>query len=193
MGGADLPLSRAWRKYGPPKLKILAVVEKEEAPAAEQRAVRVFGTMVSKGYNATPGGESPPTTVPRIAKKVSKALRGRKKSEEHRANIAIGKSKQMLEYFADPENRRAQSERIQAFCKQNPEFGSYLSRCGAAAKRGKPTSDATKTKMAEAHCLNWQRLTPEQRSLRAAKIWATRRERGTDCWSHKEGVLQHAA
>lgn len=59
-------LCTAWRKYGPPKQTILAIVEDAQALITEQRAVATFKTMSPKGYNMTPGGDFNPMNVPEI-------------------------------------------------------------------------------------------------------------------------------
>lgn len=149
--GSDLLLSRAWRKYGRPKLTVLAVVEDHLRGETESKAVAVFKTFAPLGYNMTPGGEVAPTTVPEIAAKVSKAMTGKKKSLEHRANIAKGKSKQMLNYFKDPRARALQSVKLKAFCDANPEFGVALNRAGCEAIRGMPMTEEHKTRIGTAN------------------------------------------
>ena len=72
--GADLLVSRVWRKHGAPKLSVLAVVANSDLLRTEQRAVSVFNTMMPHGYNMTPGGEVAPTSVPEIAETSSNAL-----------------------------------------------------------------------------------------------------------------------
>ena len=64
--GSQAAVHRAWRKYGDPELKVLAVVENQMLQDAEKRAVAVFGTFGKGGYNLTPGGEISPFHVPAI-------------------------------------------------------------------------------------------------------------------------------
>lgn len=76
--GVDLPLARAIRKYGNPERQILAFMNHDDLPAAEIRAIRVFGTLTPHGYNVTFGGQTSPMRRPEVAAKVSAALKGRK-------------------------------------------------------------------------------------------------------------------
>lgn len=87
--GSQYLVHKAWRKYGPPKLQVLAVVEDYDLLATEQRAVAVFNTMSPHGYNMTPGGDTSPTSVPEIAAKVSVAMMGHDVSEETREKLSI--------------------------------------------------------------------------------------------------------
>lgn len=84
----------AWRKYGAPKLTVLAVLEKQELLPSEARAVAVYGTMAPNGYNMTPGGDFNPMDVPELVAKISAALTGRRSkpfSEEHRAKLSASR------------------------------------------------------------------------------------------------------
>lgn len=47
---------KAWRKYGAPKITVLAIVETEDLAETEIRAIRVFGTKTPNGYNMADGG-----------------------------------------------------------------------------------------------------------------------------------------
>lgn len=160
--GANLLVARAWRKHGAPQLCVLAKVEDHMASETERLAVSVFDTLTPKGYNATPGGEVPPTTVPAIAAKVGAALKGRTLSVSHRAAIAAARSVLMTEHYADPHNRHVQSERISRFFDLHPEAGAKLSTAGATAVRGKAQSKQHRARIAE--------------GLRRA--WARRKEQG---------------
>ena len=70
--GSQCAVHRAWRKYGAPKMTVLAVLSATELLPTEQRAIAVFNTMTPGGYNMTPGGEVSPTTIPEIAKRVGR-------------------------------------------------------------------------------------------------------------------------
>lgn len=75
--GRALPLMWALRKYGTPEKQILAFMNHDDLPAAEIRAIRVFGTLTPHGYNVTFGGQTSPTLRPEIAAKISASLKGR--------------------------------------------------------------------------------------------------------------------
>ena len=79
--GNKCVLYGAWRKYGAPKMQILAYVEKHMLPEVERKAIVSFGTLVPDGYNMTPGGEISPTTVPEIAARMAAANRGKKRPD----------------------------------------------------------------------------------------------------------------
>ena len=48
---------RAWRKYGEPTVKILAVIENSLLHETERKAIAIYGTKTPGGYNLTDGGE----------------------------------------------------------------------------------------------------------------------------------------
>ncbi|MGD9740884.1 MAG: NUMOD3 domain-containing DNA-binding protein [Bauldia sp.] len=81
------PLHQAWRKHGPPRLVVLAVLENDELPAVEIRAIKAFGTLSPCGYNMSEGGQISSMHNPEVAAKVAAALTGKKLSAEHRAKL----------------------------------------------------------------------------------------------------------
>lgn len=64
----------AWRKFGRPKLCVLAYVENHMLMETERRAVLVFSTMIPNGYNMTPGGEHPPMFGKKHSKDAKKKM-----------------------------------------------------------------------------------------------------------------------
>ena len=74
--GSQLLVHRAWRKYGAPKLVVLAVLHNCELRAAEGRAVRVFMTYGSTGYNMTPGGDFHCSMSPEVRAMHSERMSG---------------------------------------------------------------------------------------------------------------------
>lgn len=89
----DSAVYRAWRKYGEPKLSVLAVIEDYDLKDAEIKAIKIFGTKVPNGYNVSDGGDGAPgvkrseETIERVAK----IHRGRKRSEETCRRISEAK------------------------------------------------------------------------------------------------------
>jgi len=83
------PIYRAWRKYGAPKLIILAILENDELAGAEIKAISIFNTLVPNGYNLSAGGELSPSKHPLVAQKISKALLGGTLSQETKDKISI--------------------------------------------------------------------------------------------------------
>jgi len=86
--GSKCLVHKAWRKYGEPKLVVLAVVENQDLRLAEQKAIQVFGTMHPDGYNMTPGGEIAPSSIPEIAAKIAIGRTGKRHSEETKRRIS---------------------------------------------------------------------------------------------------------
>ena len=80
--GHDSLLYRAWRKYGAPTASALGVFEDHYLMDAEKAAVAAFRTQSPHGYNMTPGGESPPTLVPEIAKRIGAKNKGKKRTAD---------------------------------------------------------------------------------------------------------------
>lgn len=86
--GCNSAVYRAWRKYGEPEAKVLAVVEDHMVRETEQKAIAIFQTMAPHGYNLLPGGEG--SIAEEARQKMSLASKGRPKSPEHRMRISIG-------------------------------------------------------------------------------------------------------
>lgn len=87
-GGYGAVVSRAWRKHGAPRVRILARASGAFLLDLERRAIRAYGTLVPGGYNVTEGGDACPMSSSVVRAKVSEALKGRRKSPEHRARLA---------------------------------------------------------------------------------------------------------
>lgn len=93
---ADTLVGRATRKYGAPKLQVLAVCLEEYAYDLERKAVRGFDTRVPHGYNLVNGGIGGPSgreISAETRRKLSDARTGIKMgppSEETRQKLAAG-------------------------------------------------------------------------------------------------------
>lgn len=90
-------LYHAWRKYGEPTFKILAIVENKLLHETEIKAIATYKTLAPYGYNVTRGGEGTLGWVPteEWRRKRITALTGRSLSLETRAKIStahLGKS-----------------------------------------------------------------------------------------------------
>jgi hypothetical protein len=88
-GRSTLPLYQAWRKHGAPALTVLAVIENDDLPATEIRAIKVFGTLRPAGYNVSQGGQLGAMHDPEVAARVAAALRGRKASPATREKLRL--------------------------------------------------------------------------------------------------------
>jgi hypothetical protein len=88
--GDDSFLYQAWRKYGDPKLDVLAIVEDRELDSTEERAITVLNTLYPRGYNLLPTRTFNPLKIPSVVRKLSKTLTGRKLSDDHRKKTIEG-------------------------------------------------------------------------------------------------------
>lgn len=64
------PLYNAWRKFGAPRLVVLSVIESEDLPATEERAIKIYRTLIPFGYNLLESSSSPPMCNPEVSKKL---------------------------------------------------------------------------------------------------------------------------
>lgn len=136
--GSRLPVHRAWRKHGAPKLTVLAILERDMLPMAEYLAVMKYNTLVPHGYNSVPGGGVSPSSFSHIAKKISCALKGRRFSDEHRTAI----SRFRTGFKASPETRALYS-RLRKGRKHSDETKAKISR----GNLGRVQSVATRAKI----------------------------------------------
>lgn len=103
-------LYEAWRKYGEPSIKTLAIVEDYDLKQTEIRAIKALNTLNPQGYNSMPGGEFSPMSIPFIAAKSAASNRGKKRSpltEEHKAKLRITSSGQVKSEEAKNKQRAA--------------------------------------------------------------------------------------
>ena len=103
---------QAWRKYGAPRLTVLAIIERYLLRETEARAVRVFGTLSPSGYNMTPGGDFNPMTLPEIARRAAASNTGKKrpdvagaKNPMHRPQVAVRHRLAVIRGLSHPEVR----------------------------------------------------------------------------------------
>ncbi len=94
--GSSLPVHKAWRKYGPPKLIVLIKnLEVCYLWKAEKEAIDKYKTRKPFGHNGICGSGVIPGTLGKTRsdssrKKQSQTTRGKPKSEEHKRNISLG-------------------------------------------------------------------------------------------------------
>lgn len=85
-------LYAAWRKYGEPRLSVVAILEDDQLAETEMRAIAVYGTMSPNGYNMTSGGDTSPMKERSVVDKMLKTKRENglfgKISDEGRKNIS---------------------------------------------------------------------------------------------------------
>lgn len=138
-GDSGCLVHQAWRKYGPPtKVKVLAEVEDYMLMETEQKAIATFGTMIPRGYNMTPGGETSPTSIPEIAQKVSVAMKGHSVSQATRQKLSDALKGRPL----DP-------DRYKKFVMYwvGKKHTSETKRKMSAAQKGRTFSEGTRAKM----------------------------------------------
>ncbi len=191
---SPLPVYRAWRKYGAPKLTVLAVLEKRMLAAAEKRAIRVYGTVVPGGYNIMSGGEgallrsavlSPeellrrsqamlgdanPVNKPGVRERISASLIGGVASEETKLKIssALLGRKHTAEHIAARVESRLQNDSMKG--KKYPQMGRDM-RGERNSFFGKTHTDETKQKISECNIGNTKasgQRTEEQKARMSA-------------------------
>lgn len=128
----------AWRKYGEPRLVVLAAVSNADLYETERRAIAIYGTRYPSGYNFTDGGDIPPSLTPEVAEKIRRALKGRKLSPERRARLSAVVTGRRHTDEARVNMSRAQKGRVMTL-----EHRAKL----AAAKRGTVRSPEVRSKM----------------------------------------------
>lgn len=152
--GSSLILSRAWRKHGTPKLRVLAIVENRLLKETERRTIAAFHTMTPNGYNMTPGGETSPAIVPEIAKRMEEGRRRWRASPECHATLSnaakrrlsspkerkrLSKLHQQWWSKASPETRARSTEAMRWFVNNaNPMKNPEIAAKSGATKRGRP-------------------------------------------------------
>ena len=85
--GVSTPLYKAWRKHGEPTLTTLAVLEEDDLPSSEVRAIKAYGTLLPAGYNTLEGGQVSPMGLHSARQKVSSAQKAVWCDEEYRKRI----------------------------------------------------------------------------------------------------------
>ncbi len=200
--GSDLPLTRAIRKHGAPDKQILAFMNHDDLPAAEIRAIRVFGTLTPNGYNVTFGGQTSPTLRPEVAAKMGRShlgmrpseetleklsawQRGKPKSAKHRA--ALKEAKRLKPFTAEVRARMSAShlgvplsattrERMSIAGRGRPKSVEHKAKIGAS-NRGKILSPETRAKISAAQ--QGKKSGPHTKETRAKMViaWDLRRKK----------------
>ena len=85
---SNLPVYKAWRKHGDPKLDLLAIIQNDDLPNAEIKAISVFNTMIPHGYNVAFGGSISPMKNLDVVRRQQKSREGYVTSEESKKKIS---------------------------------------------------------------------------------------------------------
>ena len=149
---SDALLYRAWRKYGDPEVSILATVEVDKLRETEREAIAVHNTMPPYGYNLASGGEGALAIAEETRQKLSKAGKGRPKSEQWRKQFS----------------ERIKGNQWWVGRKQTPEHAEKR----AAANRGKKRNNDFKERMREVSLGRY--MSPETRAKIAVTMKAKR-------------------
>src|SRR3990167_521273 len=155
--GSRCVVHNAWRKYGAPQMKVLAILENKDLLDSERRAVRVFGTLSPAGYNMTPGGEFNQMLIPELVARVSMSHKGKKLTKDWKKRIGCA--------MKGKTRSSEQKAFLSSFWKWNPNHP--MKRPEIAAKlsewhRGRKRSTKSKEKMAVAMRAAW--ANPEMRA-----------------------------
>lgn len=150
--GSNTLVHRTWRKYGAPSAMVLAVVENEDLPGLEIKAIQVFNTLAPNGCNLSYGGDISPMVNPDVAKRSSESGRaariGGKHTDAHKAKISaalkgVAKSPQHCE------NLKGKGGRLGY--KHTEEARASMSK----TRKGRKLSDAHRAAIAEATRKQW--------------------------------------
>lgn len=174
--GKSTPLYNAWRKHGDPLCVLLAVIEDEDLPESEKRAIKVFNTLTPFGYNVLESSAVPPMTKPEISEKLkgNKHTKGMSLSKEHREKIVCANkgrkfSKETLTLMKAHQNRpevkAALAERMRT---NNPMKDDEIAR-KQGLKMRKPKSEEHKMKCREVIREAWKDPAFRERQI-AARI-----------------------
>jgi len=145
---------RAMRKHGIDNFVVEVLEEfdtEDDALCAERRWIKHYSsTDLTRGYNLDSGGLGGKSLSSETKEKLSKVMKGRKKSPEAVAKVAAALRGRKL----SPETRAKMSQAKKGK-KRDPEVGRKVSE----ALKGKPLSEETKAKMAAARV--GRKLSPE--------------------------------
>ena len=134
----SLPISRAFIKYGEPKVEILATCDSEKSAYKEEmRAIQTHDTQVPNGYNVTAGGKGmagvPKEIRSKWARKAAMTYRKNTTPEERskkgqKARAAwteksyASMAAKARERLSDPEFKEQAVAGLKQFHQDNPEF-----------------------------------------------------------------------
>ena len=174
--GAQTIMAKAWRKYGPPNLITLAVIEDSMLSLTEQSAIKAFGTISPCGYNMTTGGGIT-KHCEESRKKISLALSGKIRgplSQSHKENISIakmGKTKYQPPHSLETREKISSSNRGRVLTKEHKIKISI-------ANKGRKLSDDVKLKMSsQRKGIPHSKEHSENISLGLKKTWERRKNK----------------
>ena len=95
---------RAWRKYGEPRVTVLAVLENDELYSTEMRAIAAYATKAPRGYNLTIGGEGAVGQI--VSEETRQKLRAANLGKKHSEETKKKRSLAMTGKVCSEETRR---------------------------------------------------------------------------------------
>jgi group I intron endonuclease len=128
-------IDNAIHKHGNEKftLSIICELEKDDDLLNEMEKYYIwkFNTYEDKNhYNLTPGGDFSPMKLPGMAAKISKKLKGREFSEEHRKNISEAqKGKKISEKTKNKISKATSGENNPMFGRHHTESARFKMSC----------------------------------------------------------------
>lgn len=161
MNGGSRLVNKAWRRYGPPKLVILARgLATSTLWKAEREAIFQYDTLNPKGYNYRSGSKVPPSmfgkqhtveTRQRQSQSHLGLLSGVSHTAEHRKNNSLARIGIPHTEEHKENNRQAQLRRY-----QDPKECEKLSVAQRKRHHDHPVSDSTRKKRS-ASLLEWHK------------------------------------
>jgi hypothetical protein len=89
--GRALAVYRAWRRYGEPRMIVLARANGAFLLMLEERAVRAYGTYGHGGYNMIPGGAANTACATETRLKIAAKAKGRRPSLATREKMSASR------------------------------------------------------------------------------------------------------
>lgn len=146
------PVGQANRRYkGRIETKLLFVCDDDIADFFERRTIETYDTLWPNGYNMQTGGNSGYQTCEETGQKISKALLGRKLSEEHCHNLSEnmkGKYTGVDNYFYGRKHTDEAKRKISAANTGRRKSEEEI-RKTAEANRGRKHTEEAKKRMSD--------------------------------------------
>lgn len=156
--GSQLPVHKAIRKHGEPRIVPLMIDELPIIARYERELIQEFGTQLPGGYNVDPGGQ------------------WREIGVHERRQMSKRAKAQDRSHLQTPEVRAKQGRSMRGVW-QRPGYREMVGAKITAANVGRKPTPETKQKQSEAAFRRWKRATPEDyaRAMRGSLLGAQRR------------------
>jgi hypothetical protein len=141
-------VGRAWRRFGAPKVSILAKTTEDKIYSLEQKLVDQQGTLAPNGYNMKRGGTRDFTFSEETRKRMSKAKIGTKASASTVKKMRISQKKRG--------KRSAETKRRMSAAAKRRGMPRWIILAGAKANKGKHQSMSRRKMTSELITLWWK-------------------------------------